>query len=298
MTSATSPPPADSEPGTSPAAARAAAAGDRAEAEVHRDLAADDRDVASEGRDTAEVHRDAAEVGRDLAADERVATSASRQKQPSLRDAAADRRDAAADRRDAVADRRDTVAAARDSVAADRDSVAEDRDSVAEDRETTAADRDTVAGTDELTGALRRRAGFLALQHEIDRCRREDLSLIVAFVDVDAMKKVNDTRGHQAGDELLRDVVKHLQASLRSYDVLMRFGGDEFLYSLAGAELNEAADRFDKMSASLGRARGDSVSAGFAQLGPGDTLYALIGRADADLYERRKARGHGEAELR
>ena len=284
MTSATSRPPADSEPGTSPAAARAAAAGDRAEAEVHRDLAADDRDVASEGRDTAEVHRDAAEVGRDLAADERVATSASRQKQPSLRDAAADRRDAAADRRDAVADR--------------RDSVAEDRDSVAEDRETTAADRDTVAGTDELTGALRRRAGFLALQHEIDRCRREDSNLIVAFVDVDAMKKVNDTRGHQAGDELLRDVVKHLQASLRSYDVLMRFGGDEFLYSFAGAELNEAADRFDKMRASLGRARGDSVSAGFAQLGPGDTLYALIGRADADLYERRKAKGHAEAELR
>jgi len=270
MTSATSRPPADSEPGTSPAAARAAAAGDRAEAEVHRDLAADDRDVASEGRDTAEVHRDAAEVGRDLAADERVATSASRQKQPSLRDAAADRRDAAADRRDAVADRRDSVA----------------------------EDRDTVAGTDELTGALRRRAGFLALQHEIDRCRREDSNLIVAFVDVDAMKKVNDTRGHQAGDELLRDVVKHLQASLRSYDVLMRFGGDEFLYSFAGAELNEAADRFDKMRASLGRARGDSVSAGFAQLGPGDTLYALIGRADADLYERRKAKGHAEAELR
>jgi diguanylate cyclase (GGDEF)-like protein len=258
MTSAIPPPPAGFDPEAH--SARAAARVEPPAAEAPRDLAADDRDAAAD-----------------------------------LRDEAADRRDEAADDRDTAADGRDSAAGRRDTAADGRDSAADDRDTAADDRDTAAGDRDTASDTDELTGALRRRRGFLALQHEMDRCQREGSNLVIAFLDVDAMKQVNDTRGHQAGDQLLREVAEGLRASLRSYDVLMRFGGDEFVYSVAGAELNEAATRFAKMRASLARIEGDSVSAGFAELRPGDTLDTLIGRADADLYERRKAAGHESA---
>ena len=146
------------------------------------------------------------------------------------------------------------------------------------------------AGVDELTGVLRRGAGFAALQREIDRARRSDGRLVVGFVDVDGLKRWNDTRGHHAGDEVLRRVASALQATVRSYDVVVRVGGDEFVLSLAGSSLDSAAARLEQMRASLLAIDGHSVSAGFAELRPDDTLETLVARADADLYERRRAR--------
>jgi diguanylate cyclase (GGDEF)-like protein len=146
------------------------------------------------------------------------------------------------------------------------------------------------ATTDELTGALRRNSGFVALQHEIDRARREAHPLVLGFLDVDRLKQVNDTEGHPAGDELLVMVVETLRASLRSYDVVMRYGGDEFVYSLAGADVTAAAQRFKTMRMMLlDCAPGRRVSAGFSLLGPDDDIDSLISRADEDLYARRAA---------
>jgi diguanylate cyclase (GGDEF)-like protein len=146
------------------------------------------------------------------------------------------------------------------------------------------------ATVDELTGALRRNAGFVALDHEIERARRAGTGLVIGFLDVDRLKHVNDTRGHAAGDDLLRAVVAALRSSLRSYDVVIRYGGDEFVYSLAGADLPAALARFHAMSGLLAhRVPGRSVSAGFSELRLMDDLDALIGRADRDLYARRAA---------
>jgi diguanylate cyclase (GGDEF)-like protein len=170
-----------------------------------------------------------------------------------------------------------------------RAEAAYDREQAALLRHQAGLDLDA-AGIDDLTGALCRRRGFPALQHELDRCRRSKTNLVLSFVDVDGMKRVNDTRGHLAGDELLREVAVNLQASLRSYDVVMRFGGDEFVYSLAGATIGDAVDRFEKLRASLAHINGDSVSAGFAELSRDDTLDTMIARADSDLYERRRVR--------
>lgn len=146
------------------------------------------------------------------------------------------------------------------------------------------------ATTDELTGALRRRSGFVALVHEVDRARRENHPLVLGFLDVDRLKQVNDTEGHLAGDALLVEVVHTLRASLRSYDVVMRYGGDEFVYSLAGADIPAAMQRFKTMRMMLADSvPGRTVSAGFSLLGPDDTLDSLVHRADEDLYARRAA---------
>jgi diguanylate cyclase (GGDEF)-like protein len=144
------------------------------------------------------------------------------------------------------------------------------------------------ATVDELTGALRRNGGFVALAKEVERSRREGHSLVVGFVDVDGLKEVNDTRGHLSGDELLKAVVCALRASMRSYDVLVRYGGDEFVCSFGGATVAAAEQRFEQVRALLRQAApGRSVSAGFAEVRPGDDLETVICRADLDLYRRR-----------
>lgn len=203
----------------------------------------------------------------------------------------ADREAAVVDRQAAAADR-DSAALLFYQASVLREAAAHDREQAALLRHQAALDR-AAAGTDELTGALRRRVGFPALQREMDRCRRSGTNLVIGFVDVDAMKEVNDTRGHQAGDQVLRDVALGLRAFLRSYDIVVRFGGDEFVFSLAGAGLRDVSARFDMMRASLGYLLRGSISAGFAEFRPHDTLEALIARADADLYDRRGAARDG-----
>ena len=149
------------------------------------------------------------------------------------------------------------------------------------------------AATDELTGALRRGAGFAAAQREIDRARRSGETMVLAAVDIDGLKQVNDTRGHLAGDELIRSVATALKTRLRSYDVIIRFGGDEFICVLGGVTREEAVGRFDAVRQTLTELLpGGSISVGLAELRGGDSIDDLIGRADAELYDGRRARGH------
>jgi diguanylate cyclase (GGDEF)-like protein len=144
-----------------------------------------------------------------------------------------------------------------------------------------------------LTGALRRDRGAVDLQREIDRANRSDGLLILAFVDVDGLKAINDTHGHGAGDRALCAVGAALLGGLRSYDVVVRYGGDEFLCGLPGSDLDGAQRRFDAVARTLAEQNpGASVSIGLAELANPDTLDALTARADASLYAaRRNARG-------
>jgi diguanylate cyclase (GGDEF)-like protein len=136
------------------------------------------------------------------------------------------------------------------------------------------------------------------LQREIDRARRSDGLLILAFVDVDGLKAINDTHGHAAGDRTLRAVAAALLDGLRSYDLVVRYGGDEFLCGLPGSDLDGARRRFDAVARTLAEQNpGTSVSIGLAELAGTDTLDALTARADASLYDaRRNARGHADAD--
>jgi diguanylate cyclase (GGDEF)-like protein len=139
---------------------------------------------------------------------------------------------------------------------------------------------------DDLTGAHRRDAGILELEREVARATRTQQPFVLAFVDVDALKEVNDSDGHAAGDELLRHVADAIRKHFRPYDLIVRYGGDEFLCGALDLGRDEVATRFELINADLA-ARGASVTAGLAELRPGEELAPLIQRADHAMYQQR-----------
>lgn len=189
----------------------------------------------------------------------------------------------------------------RASVAAERARAAEDRLKATEERALAAYDRIQAARDraqaaidrkaseiDDLTHVRRRGPGMEQLEREMARARRVGETLTVAFVDVDGLKLVNDTRGHLAGDSLLRAVAGSLRRCLRTYDLIMRFGGDEFVCALSNSDIEDVRRRFAEVSRALGECHaGGSITVGFAELDGEDTPEELIHRADGDLLARR-----------
>lgn len=228
----------------------------------------------------------------------------------------ADERDQIAESRDRVADKRDEIAESRDRVANgdaraayDRAMAATDRDRAARDREKAAALRiaaahdraeavreRNLAGIDELTGVRLRNIGLKEVEREIERSRRTGAPLVLAFVDVNNLKAVNDEKGHLAGDVVLRRVAEALRTKLRPYDVIVRFGGDEFICALANIRAEAALERFTDIIATLER-NGllRPISFGLAEIAEADDLELLIKRADEALIESRRLSGHRRA---
>ncbi len=104
------------------------------------------------------------------------------------------------------------------------------------------------AATHDFLTNLMNRAEILAtLEREFSRSGRDDKPTSLILADIDHFKRVNDTLGHAAGDEVLKEVAKRLKADLRPYDVVGRYGGEEFLIILPGCNLTIGARRADEI---------------------------------------------------
>jgi two-component system, cell cycle response regulator len=107
--------------------------------------------------------------------------------------------------------------------------------------------------TDALTGAYNRRYIDRRLLEEVSRARRQDRPLAVMYIDIDHFKQVNDSVGHQGGDEVLREVATRIKAELRMSDALARFGGEEFVVLLADADRDSAGMAAERIRAGVAR---------------------------------------------
>jgi len=158
----------------------------------------------------------------------------------------------------------------------------------AETRRTVEVLRSNIAN-DELTGALRRSAGEHQLQAEMARVRRLGQGrLTVAFLDIDALKSVNDSQGHEAGDRLLQALVSTIQRRIRSYDSVTRWGGDEFVIAFPQADRQSAESILREVKSTFQQETAQTFSYGLAELAASDDLTAIVARADAQLYEQKR----------
>ncbi|MBN1433835.1 sensor domain-containing diguanylate cyclase [Candidatus Fermentibacterales bacterium] len=151
---------------------------------------------------------------------------------------------------------------------------------------------------DPLTGIGNRRYGESNLNIRRAELHRYGWPYGVIYLDIDRFKKINDELGHEAGDRVLRMVADSLVGSLRPFDAVCRWGGEEFLLILSNAELGGisiVAERIRRMIEASGIDNGDSeklsvtVSAGATQASEKDKPDDLVARADALMYEAKKA---------
>lgn len=152
-----------------------------------------------------------------------------------------------------------------------------------------------LANLDFLTGIANRRHFLELAEQELARVRRYGTPLALAMMDIDHFKSVNDRYGHQAGDQVLRQVVDVCRHALRETDVMGRIGGEEFAILLPETEASSAREVADRLRAEVARAaitleEGPTlrvtVSLGIAPIGDGDpNLGALLRRADQSLYQ-------------
>jgi two-component system, cell cycle response regulator len=148
------------------------------------------------------------------------------------------------------------------------------------------------AMTDELTGLANRRHGAHALERAVALAVRHGHALALARIDVDRFKAINDTHGHQAGDEVLADVARRLAGSVRGGDELARWGGDEFVAILPATDRGGALRAAERMRAAVAASPVDvrgahvpvTISVGWAHW-VGDTPDDLLARADRALYQ-------------
>ncbi len=147
---------------------------------------------------------------------------------------------------------------------------------------------------DSLTGLLNRGAAVDALGRDLARARRAGWTLALLFIDLDGLKAINDTFGHEGGDAAIRAVADTLRATTRQSDVVARLGGDEFVVAWLGAQGNEGPSRLaerirQQVSRCVAEVNGSRIavrcSIGVALSEPSDVAVdSLMNRADQALY--------------
>jgi|SRR5579859_1174825 len=150
---------------------------------------------------------------------------------------------------------------------------------------------------DFLTNLLNRSEILAAIEKEVSRSRREGKPTTVMMADIDHFKLINDSLGHAAGDEVLKEVARRLKADLRPYDVVGRYGGEEFLIILPGCELSTGARRADEIRNLVAKdpvftpfgTTTATISVGVAATSDDNhSLAELVRQADVSLYAAKR----------
>lgn len=152
---------------------------------------------------------------------------------------------------------------------------------------------------DELTGLSNRR-GFEMLGERLVRAaRRLDLPASVIYADLDNMKPINDTYGHECGDLAIKEAAQALNGTLRASDLVARIGGDEFCALLIGAAATAAPTLISRVEGTIAARNAESdkpwklsLSLGVAESPPGEakTLWDVVGESDAAMFEAKRAK--------
>lgn len=157
---------------------------------------------------------------------------------------------------------------------------------------------DQLAHRDELTGLFNRRAGLKRLEEELQRCQRYESTLSVAIFDLDRFKTINDTYGHGIGDDVLQEVTALVSQTLRTTDIQVRLGGEEFLVIMPQVEIHAAQRAIERVCNAIASTPFTkhhltvTVSVGIACY-VDISNRCLLDRADNAMYQAKEAGGNG-----
>ena len=152
-----------------------------------------------------------------------------------------------------------------------------------------------LAEHDQLTQLFNRYGGERILEAELARASREKMPLAIAIIDIDFFKKVNDTYGHEAGDEVLKRLAKLMQTHTRKYDSVIRWGGEEFLIVLPHTTAEQAKVVLDKLRSSFAKERFEfmqepvTFSGGVSECQLKKEERTVLKEADEALYQAKQA---------
>ena len=151
-----------------------------------------------------------------------------------------------------------------------------------------------LAVTDELTGLNNRRYLLKTLEKQRALSIRQEIPFVVAFIDIDYFKRVNDEYGHRIGDQVLAELAHLLRVSVREIDLAARYGGEEFVLLLSGLNLEAASGVLERIRVSVENHRFSEVdleqrvSIGGAEYHPDEASEDVLNRADRMLYEAKR----------
>ncbi len=173
--------------------------------------------------------------------------------------------------------------------------------------EKTRARLETIAVTDEMTGVFNRRHLFQRFEEEFQEHRRQGAEMGCILVDLDRLRSINETHGHRTGDAVLKEFARVMRGCIRVYDILGRYGGEEFmillpltglLHSMAFAErVRKTIERDFAVTEPSGESVKLTISLGVSNLRVGDSSIDVIAKRAEEALLKAKESGRNRAEL-